>query len=467
LRFTFFIGMIFLRLMKILMIFWQQSTRKINPPHILAISFLLLILFGSWLLQLPVSCTGSVSYIDALFISTSATCVTGLSTIDIGTRFTGFGQIVVLILIQLGGLGFMTLSTFFIYILAGRFSIKGRDLIEQSVASQPLPYLGKLLVFTVTGTAIIEACGGIVLSWRFADLYPWSQAIYLGFFHSISAFCNAGFSVFPDNLMAFRHDLIVNSTVMTLIVLGGLGFWVIYDLHNLRGGFRKLTLHSKIVLTTSFFLIVIGALFIAFFDWHTALNGDSIFNRFLASTFQSVSARTAGYNTLMISEMSHGSLLVLMILMGIGASPGSCGGGVKTSTFAVLLAAVFSRLHDQRQIRLFNRGIPEEVISKAMGIVFFWLAVVISAVMVLLVSESDIAAPFQQTLLVQSFFESLSAIGTVGLSMGITPYLSIVGKIVIIVLMYVGRIGPITLAVLIASNRSVNYRFAEEKVIVG
>jgi trk system potassium uptake protein len=453
--------------MKLLMTFWQQSSRKINPPHLLAISFFLLILFGSWLLTWSVSCTTTVSFVDALFISTSAVCVTGLSTVDIGTVFTTFGQMVILILIQFGGLGFMTLSTFFIYILVGRFSMKGRDLIEQSVSSQPVPFLGKLLVFTVLGTMIIETLGGLLLSWRFMESYSTLRAIYLGFFHAISAFCNAGFSVFSDNLVPYRHDVVVNLTVMILIVLGGLGFWVIYDLRNLPQGWRRLTIHSKIVLSVTMGLIVGGTLLITFFDWHRTLQGWSIGHRFLAAAFQSVSARTAGYNTVIIGNMSHGSLLVLMLLMGIGASPGSCGGGVKTSTFAVLLAAVFSRLHEQRQIRLFGRGIPEEVISKAMGIVFFWLVAVVSAVMILLVSERAIAAPFQDALLVQSFFETMSAIGTVGLSMGITPYLSVVGKLVIIVLMYTGRIGPITLAVLIASNRSMNYRFAEEKVIVG
>lgn len=446
---------------------WQQSIRKINPPHLLAVSFFLLILIGSWLLYLPVSCRGQILYIDALFISTSATCVTGLSSIDIGSSFTAFGQAVLLLLIQVGGLGFMTLSTFFVYILAGRFSIKGRDMIEQSVSSQPLPYLGQLLVFTVVGTALFELLGGIILTWRFMGSFPLAKSVFLGFFHSISAFCNAGFSPLSDNLMSFRHDVIVNVTVMVLIVLGGLGFWVIYDLHNLSGGFRRLTLHSKIVLTTTFFLIASGAALISLFDWNRILAGESYLYRLLAASFQSISARTAGYNTLEIGAMSHGSLLVLMLLMAIGASPGSCGGGVKTSTFTILLATVFSRLHSQRQLRLFGRGISEEVISKAMGIVFFWLLAVISAVMVLLMSEADIAPPFRETLLVQAFFESLSAIGTVGLSMGITPYLSTLGKAALIILMYVGRIGPITLAVLIARNRNVTFRYAEEKVIVG
>ncbi len=453
--------------MKLLLTIWQKSTRKINPPHLLAISFFLLILFGSWLLQWPISCATDVKYVDALFISTSAVCVTGLATVDIGTVFTPFGQMVVLILIQLGGLGFMTLSTFFIYILVGRFSMKGRDLIEQSVSIQPVPYLGKLLIFTVLGTVIIETLGGLVLTARFMEKFSTAQAFYLGFFHAISAFCNAGFSVFSDSLMSYRQDVVVNLTVMILIVCGGLGFLVIYDLHNLVGGWRKLTIHTKIVMTTTMVLIVGGTLVIAFFDWHKTLAGWPAGHRFLTAAFQSVSARTAGFNTIPIGEMSHGSLLILMLLMGIGASPGSCGGGVKTTTFSVLLATVFSRVHEQRQIRMFGRGIPEEVVSKSMGIVFFWLVAVVSAVMILLVSESAVPSPYQETLLVQTFFESLSAMGTVGLSLGITPHLTVVGKLVISTLMYIGRIGPITLAVLIASSRSLNYRYAEEKVIVG
>lgn len=453
--------------MNILITFWKHSTRKIYPPQLLAASFFLLILSGGFILSLPISAVNDVSFVDALFLSTSATCVTGLAPLDIGTELTTFGQVVLLILIQVGGLGFMTLSTFFVYILAGRFSIRGRDLIEQSVASQPLPYLGKLLVFTVIGTLLIESIGGVLLTWRFAQHYPLGRAAYLGFFHAISAFCNAGFSLFPDNLLSFRQDVLINTTIMTLIVLGGLGFWVIYDLKNIRRGFHRLTVHTKIVLTTSLSLIVAGAALIAFFDWQRTLTADSMPVKVMAALFQSVTARTAGFNTLPIFEMSHGSILVLMLLMGIGASPGSCGGGIKTSTFAVLLAAVFSRLHDQRQVRLYHRGVPEAIISKAMGIVFFWLAAVIFSVMILLVTEANVREPFAGSLLVQVFFESLSAIGTVGLSMGITPLLSGAGKIIIILLMYIGRIGPITLAVVIARNRTANYRFAEEKIIVG
>ncbi len=453
--------------MNILITFWKHSTRKIYPPQLLATSFFLVILSGGLILSLPISAVHHIAFIDALFLATSATCVTGLAPLDIGVELTTFGQVVLLILIQVGGLGFMTLSTFFVYILAGRFSIRGRDLIEQSVASQPIPYLGKLLIFTVLGTLIIESVGGALLTWRFAQDYPMGRAVYLGFFHSISAFCNAGFTLFSDNLLAYRQDGLVNATVMTLIVLGGLGFWVIYDLRNIRRGFRRLTVHSKIVLTTTVCLIASGAAFIAFFDWHRTLAADTVPVKMMAAFFQSITARTAGFNTLPIGSLSHGSILVLMLLMGIGASPGSCGGGVKTSTFAVLLAAVFSRLHDQRQVRLYGRGVPESVISKAMGIVFFWLAAVIFSVMFLLVTEANVKEPIASALLVQVFFESLSAIGTVGLSMGITPLLTVAGKVVIIVLMYIGRIGPITLAVVIARNRTVNYRFAEEKVIVG
>ncbi|MBN2357590.1 Trk family potassium uptake protein [candidate division KSB1 bacterium] len=449
---------------------WHRTSKRLHPSHTLAISFFIFIMIGTGLLYTQWSCNGDrLSFIDALFTATSATCVTGLITQDTGAFFTRFGQLVILALIQLGGLGIMTFSTFFAYIIAGRFTLRGRDLIETSVSSKPVPYLGKLLLFTVVGTLIVEAIGAVILTFRFSQDYPLDRSIYLAIFHAVSAFCNAGFSLFSDSLIAYQNDWIINATVLCLIIIGGIGFWVLYDLMNLfKNGSGQLTLHSKLVLTVTASLVLFGAMLFLFFEWNHTLQPIPMNGKILSSIFQSVTARTAGFNTVDVGGLDEGSLLMLMILMVIGASPSSTGGGIKTTTFGVILALIFSRLRSQEQVRLFNRGIPESIVSKAIGISFFWIVTVTVAVMCLLVSESyGVLGHAPRGMMMDIFFECFSAFGTVGLSTGITPLLTKAGKVVIIILMYVGRIGPITLALAIANKPPLRIRYAEEKIIIG
>lgn len=450
--------------------FWHKFIKNIHPYHTLAISFFMLIVIGAALLYMPFSQKNpGASLVDCIFIATSATCVTGLASVDISQVYTPVGQVIILLLIQLGGLGIMTFSTFFAYILAGRLSMRGRDLIEHSVSSQPVPYLGQLLKFAVLGTLTIETIGAIFLTFRFLPGHSMAHAIWSGIFHSISAFCNAGFSIYSDNLVRFRDDEVVNVTIMMLIVLGGLGFWVLHDLKNVRyKGLRGLTLHSKIVLTVTGLLILIGAAAIMFFELENTLRPLSAGQKLLASFFHSISARTAGYNTLNIGDMTNGTILVLILLMVIGASPGSTGGGIKTTTFAIIFSAFFARLRTEQQLRLFNRGISESTVTKSIGIAIFWIMAVCIAAFLLLITETySMPSVLSRGILVELFFESFSAIGTVGLSMGITPHLSQVGKIIILLLMYIGRIGPITLALAIANKPTVAIRYAEEKIIIG
>ncbi len=450
--------------------FWRNFIKNIHPYHTLAISFLLLIVAGAALLYMPFSQKGpGASLVDCFFIATSATCVTGLASVDISQVYTPVGQAIILLLIQLGGLGIMTFSTFFAYILAGRLSMRGRDLIEHSVSSQPVPYLGQLLKFTVLGTLTIEMIGALFLTLRFLPGHTFAHALWSGIFHSISAFCNAGFSLYSDNLMSFRDDAVVNITIMALIVLGGLGFWVLHDLKNIRKkGFRRLTLHSKVVLTVTGLLILIGAAAIMFFELEHTLRSLSSGQKLMVSFFHSVTARTAGFNTLAIGEMTNGAILVLIVLMVIGASPGSTGGGIKTTTFAVIFTAFFARLRTEQQLRLFNRGISESTVTKSIGIAIFWIMAVCIAAFLLLITETySMPSVLSRGILIELFFESFSAIGTVGLSMGITPHLTQFGKIIILLLMYVGRIGPITLALAIANKQQVAVRYAEEKIIIG
>lgn len=263
--------------MKVKLQFWNKIARRFHPAHILALSFLFLIIIGTLLLALPVSrLDENVTLLDTFFIATSATCVTGLAPLDISTAYTFFGNVVILLLIQLGGLGIMTFSTFFAYILAGRLSMRGRDLIENSISSQPVPYLGRLLKFAVVGTLLIEGVGALILTLRFSQDYPPAKALWLGVFHSISAFCNAGLSPFYTSLTGYATDAAVNLTVMFLIVLGGLGFWVLYDLFYWRPrGKKRLSLHSKIALGISGWLILIGACMLLFFERDNTMQGFS------------------------------------------------------------------------------------------------------------------------------------------------------------------------------------------------
>ena len=437
----------------------------------LALSFLTLILVGAGLLYLPASHHGSLSILDAVFTATSAVCVTGLIVVDTGLKYTYFGQAVILVLIQLGGLGIMTFSTFFAYIFAGRLSIRGRDLVERTIGGMPMPQLGKLVLVVVFGTFLIELIGAFLLTMRFAMDMNWGNALYHGVFHSISAFCNAGFSLNSNSLVAYQTDLVVNFTVMSLIVLGGLGFWVIFDFQRAirnKRKLRSLTLHSKLVLSLTLVLVFAGLIVILFTEWNNTLAKMPISSKVLASLFHSVTARTAGFNTLNLESMANGTLFFVILLMMIGASPGSCGGGIKTTTFAVLIGLIIARFQDRQQVRLFHRGIPETVISKAITIAFFWLFAIGMIIMIMLISEHP-GGPHEQgrTLFFEIVFETFSAMGTVGLSVGLSPLLSVVGKWCIIFLMFIGRIGPLTVALAVSSQKPRQIRFVEEDFIVG
>ncbi len=451
--------------------FLQKISRKVHPVQVVALSFALLILIGSLLLLLPISHRQSTRYIDALFTATSATCVTGLTVVDTGTHFTFFGQLVILVLIQAGGLGIMTFSALFAQIVAGRLSIRGRDLIESTFGVGNVPKLGNFLLGIVLSTLIIETIGASVLTVRFMDEYPAGYAIYLGIFHSISAFCNAGFSLFPKNLESYVSDLTVTTTIMFLIVAGGIGFWVLFDLRNLvrkNINHHSLTLHSKIVLMCTAMLILVGIAGLLFFEWQNSFKNLTIGGKVLAAVFHSITPRTAGFNIVNVGTMTNASLLLVMLLMFVGASPGSTGGGIKTTTFGVLLAMIFARLRDRKQVQVFDRGVPEQIVSKAIGIAFFWLVVVATVTMLLLITEHPGGEwEIGHSLFLDVSFEAFSAIGTVGLSTGLTPLLSDSGKVFILLLMYLGRVGPVTLALAMSFQRPLNVRLAEEELWVG
>jgi len=446
-----------------------------RPTHMIILSFLVIIIIGAVLLSMPWSVKGNrLNFIDALFTAVSATCVTGLTIVDIGREFTLFGQIVVLILIQLGGLGIMTFSTFFVYVLGRRLSLRERDIIDSTLTHTPVQNIGRLLVKIMMIVFTLESIGAAVLTARFLSYYPVKKAVYHGVFHAVSAFCNAGFSLYSTSLIKYRSDIWVNSTIMVLIILGGVGFIVLLELkrmlHISPGSWKNvLSFHSKIVLTTSLFLIVTGTFFIYWVEYSHTLKDLGPGIGFMAALFQSVTARTAGFNTLSIGSLTNGALFVIMFLMFIGAAPGSCGGGVKVTTLGIFLNLFISKLRGSSEPHIFNRTISQQMTSKAFTIVLSSVLIIGLIFYGLLLSEDWSKIPgASRSDFVSLFFETISAFGTVGLSMGITPELTKIGRILIILLMFIGRLGPLTLAVALERPRyGINYRYAKGEIMVG
>ncbi len=435
--------------------------KKLTPERLLLISFAGAILIGSILLSLPAASKGErLSYIDALFTSTSAVCVTGLIVKDTGKDFTLFGQLVILGLLQLGGLGLMTFSSI-IFILMGRgVSIISRSALQQSFTPTGLGnfsvFLKNILIYTFS----VEALGAALLYPRFSTRFPAAYSFFASVFHSISAFCNAGFSIFSDSLMSWREDIWVNAVVLTLIVVGGLGFFVFWDLkEKLLGRREHLSLHTKMVLAATAFLILWGTFLLFTIEFHRAFSGFSLKGKILASLFQSITPRTAGFNTVDIASLSLPSLLLLIWLMFIGASPGSTGGGVKTTTGFLGFLAMRKILTKKEQVQAFGRGIREEAIERALVLMVFFISFHFFSTFLLSLTEN-----FS---FIQLAFEEMSAMGTVGLSTGITPRLSTWGKLIIIVSMYVGRVGPLTILSSLVRRSRGRFTLPYESVMIG
>ena len=404
----------------------------------------MLILFGAVLLLLPLSVRGDaeVHFIDALFTSTSAVCVTGLIAIDVADHFTTFGQAVVAVLIQVGGLGVTSIGVGLILAARKNVGLKGRILLKEALNIEGIKGMIRLVKSILLMTLCFELMG-IVLSFLvFVQDYPVLKALWISIFHSIAAFNNSGFDILGGlrNLIPYQNNILLNLTTSGLIIFGGLGFLVILDVLKKRS-FRKLTLHSKVVLTTTLTLLVAGTLLLKATEDIT----------WLGAFFQSVSARTAGFSTYPIGEFTNAGLFTLIILMFIGASPGSTGGGIKTSTFFVLSQHVRS-LFTKRHISAFRRNIPLEVFSKACTISLLSLLLVCVGTFFLCVLEPEYS-------FVQLLFEEVSAFGTVGLSTGITPTLTDGSKLLSICIMYIGRLGPLTIASLwhFTSGERVSY----------
>ncbi|ABY91462.1 TrkH family potassium uptake protein [Thermoanaerobacter sp. X514] len=440
---------------------------KLTPTQVLALGFAAIILIGTLLLMLPVATKSGerTDFLTALFTATSATCVTGLVVVDTKTYWSVFGQIVIMLLIQVGGLGIMTMSTLFALILGRKITFKERLVMQEAFNTNSLGGIVKFAKYILMVSFLFESIGAIILTLRFLPQMGLKKAVYYGLFHSISAFNNAGFDLMGNfrSLTGYVSDWVVNLVIMGLIIFGGLGFYVLLDIYEHRH-FNKFTLHSKIVITITLFLITIGTLLIFLFEYNNpkTLKPLDFPTKILAALFQAVTPRTAGFNTLSLSDMTIASKFLTIILMFIGASPAGTGGGIKTTTFAVILYTVLSVIKGEEETVLYKRTISRNIVYKAVAISFISVFIIFSVTMVLSITETS---NFLTVL-----YETTSAFGTVGLSLGLTPELSTVGKIIIIFTMYTGRVGPLTLALALAKRQrrpKPIIKYAEEKIMVG
>jgi trk system potassium uptake protein TrkH len=445
--------------------------RQLAPGQIFILSFAGLILAGAFLLWFPFSSSGeSLDFIDALFTSTSAVCVTGLTVLDIGKDLSFAGQIITLFLFQIGGLGIITFSVFLFGIMGRGISFKEREIVQTAFLHTPKRDFIMILKAVLVSTLAVESIGVLVLFIRFSQEFPSGTAFYYALYHAVSAFNNCGYSLFSDNLIRYQGDWIVNLAVMSLIVLGGLGFVVHHEVYSrFRGRQKHLSVHSKIVIYTTAILILSGALLFYFFERNHVIRDMPLHAQVLVSFFQSVTPRTAGFNTVDIGSLTNATILVTIILMFIGASPGSTGGGIKTTSATLLILLIWNRWKGYEEVNGFNRTIPKEQITKTISIIFAAaMSVFLITSILLLAGGADLPPLKSRHLFVEYLFETVSAFGTVGLSMGITPNMNDLQKLAIIIMMFAGRVGPLTLAFSLALRQArKGITYAEETVMVG
>lgn len=458
--------------MKEFILKFRKSTSKLNPSQMMVVGFAAVILIGAILLSLPIATqTGErTSFLDSLFTATSAVCVTGLVVVDTATHWNFFGQIVIIILIQTGGLGFMTITTLFSLIVKKRINLKERLLIQESLNQIDLSGLVKLTRYILLMTFVIEGIGALILSTVFIPQFGFIRGSWYSIFHSISAFCNAGFDLMGNvtgpysSLMYYVNNTTITLAISALIILGGLGFPVILDIVKNKK-ISKLNMHSKIVLISTSILIVVGMLFIFIVEYKNVgtLGNLSLKGKILASLFQSVTIRTAGFATIDLTILHQATLFIMMIFMFVGASPASTGGGVKTTTIAVLILTVKSFLLGKEDIEVFGRRITSSTVRKSVGIFFVGVLAVLTGILLIVLIEPEFD-------LLEASFEVVSALATVGLSIGGSSNLTSIGKLLIVIYMFMGRVGLLTIFLALVAKNTVNkqqIRYPEGRIIVG
>lgn len=451
--------------------------RDLSPSQLFVSSFLCLILLGTLGLQgLPGLYTGDgLSWLDALFTATSAVCVTGLIVVDTSTYFTAWGQGYILLLIQVGGLGIITFTTLIISTLGRRLSLRSEFIVHGPHNVAPELDRRRLAHHVVAFSLLVEAAGFILLYLLWVPSMGFAEAAWPALFHAISAFCNAGFSTYSNSLMGFAERPFSLSIIGALIVTGGLGFLVLDELNAVRkarqrGRSYRLSLHSRLVLATTAILLAGGWLLFAMFEWRVTLAGLPLLDKLANSLFMSVTARTAGFNTIDYAHAGDNTNFLTIILMSIGGSPGSTAGGLKTTTFALIGLVAWSRMRGRRTSRLWRRSIPEETTQRAIGLFVVVFGIITAAIFLLTASELEWVAYSESRGFLLFMFEAVSAFNTVGLSMGVTPELSGFGRIMTAMLMFMGRVGPLTFAAALARTRAKGeglFHYAYEDVSIG
>lgn len=457
----------------------------LDPSQILVGGFLVVILLGTLILMLPISSqAGTVTpFVDSLFTATSAVCVTGLSVVTTAEHWSLFGQVVILLCIQIGGLGFMSIVSMLFIITRKRISLKNRLIMQEALSYNTPAGIVRFTKYIVEGTLLVEGIGALLLAFVFVPEYDLIKGIWYAVFHSISAFCNAGFDLIGgESLMPYVGNTLMNMTIMLLIIISGLGFSVWVDTYNTlkykfmakkegrqactwRQAFYKLALHTKLVLIITAILLVLGFVFFFCAEYTNpqTLGGlGSLKEKIYAAMFQSVTPRTAGFCTISLADLTDASKVMTILLMFIGGSPAGTAGGIKTVTVGVLILCAISTIKGEEHTTVFKRTIPMQIIARALTLIMILLSMIMVTITILSFTETF---EFMDIL-----FEVVSAYGTVGVTLGITPSLSLIGRIVIIIAMFIGRLGPITIAVAltIKQNRNkANVKYPEEKILVG
>lgn len=445
---------------------WLKNT-KLNPAQILVLGFLSIIILGGLILSTPfVTQTGEASgLLTGIFTATSAVCVTGLVVVDTGTHWNTGGQIIILILIQIGGLGIMTMATSVALIVGRKITLKSRLIMQEALNQFTLQGVVKLTRYIILMTLFIEAIGAVLLSIRFMDYYDTKTAIFYGIFHSISAFCNAGFDIIGGgtSLMPFVGDTTFQFIVMTLIILGGLGFTVIMDVFKVRK-FKKFTLHTKVVLVMTGVLLATGFLFFFIMEFNNpnTLKDLPLQDKATAAMFQSVTTRTAGFNSIDLAQMYDASKLLTVSLMFIGGSPGSTAGGIKTTTIAVVVLLIVSVVRNRDDVECYKKRISKDNVNRALTVLGIGISLLFTVPFLLSITEKG-------TSFIVLLFEAASALGTAGLSLGFTSQLSVLGQIIIICTMFAGRVGALTIVFALASKQQQKalIRYPVSKISVG
>ncbi|MBM7870068.1 trk system potassium uptake protein TrkH [Clostridium pascui] len=439
---------------------------KLTPVQILAIGFATVILIGAILLNLPIATQdrSRTPFIDCIFISTSATCVTGLVTVDTGTHWSYFGKTVIMFLIEIGGLGFMSFATLIALLLGKRITLKERLVMQEALNSFSLQGLVKMARYVLMFTFSIQLAGALLLSTQFIPEFGFGKGIYYSVFHSISAFCNAGFDILGEyrSLTIYGENSVIILTIGILVIIGGLGFYVWQEIYNYKG-LRKLSLHSKVALSGTAFLIIIGTILMFIFESNNpgTMKNMSFKGKILSSFFAAVTPRTAGFNSISTSDMTNAGIFLTIILMFIGGAPGSTAGGIKVTTAGVLAMTVFSIVKGREDTEIYKKRIVKDTVYKSLSITIIGLALIITVIMLLSLTEPSASLEY-------IIYEATSAFGTVGMSLGLTTQLSFAGKVIVSFTMYCGRLGTLTVFLALTKRANSNkIKYPEEKILVG